>query len=190
MNVTPESDPSKPAPTKLNLPEAVELLVAQLKCTEEYARDLLERAVYGGSLRDVTSFDPLGAELVTDVTAWRDIDWASGIVAIEPSWAGSPVQHVPITPLLGRDEFLKIFQIDIEENRVTEKKRGGRLLQHDWDAYSVEVSRRVYEDGLPETQAEFVDGMLDWFMGRGDESIDASTIKKKISKLFGVLRPD
>lgn len=63
MNVTPESDPSKPAPARLNLPEAVELLVAHLKCTEEHARDLVERAVYGGSLRDVTSFDPLGAEL-------------------------------------------------------------------------------------------------------------------------------
>ena len=114
----------------------------------------------------------------------------TGIVAIEPSWAGSPVQHVPIIPLLGRDEFLKIFQIDIEEKRVTEKKRGGRPLQHDWDAFGVEVCRRVHEDGLPETQAEFVDGMLDWFMDRGDESIDRSTIQKKISKLFGALRPD
>ncbi len=190
MNVTPESDPSKPAPTKLNLPEAVELLVAHLKCTEEHARDLVERAVYGGSLRDVTSFDPLGAELATDVTAWRDIDWASGIVTIEPSWAGSPVQHVSIIPLLGRDEFLKIFQIDIEEKRVTKKKRGGRPLQHDWDAFWVEICRRVHEEGVPETMAEFVDGMLDWFIDRGDERIDRSTIQKKISKLFGVLNPD
>ncbi len=154
MNVTPESDPSKPAPTKLNLPEAVELLVAHLKCTEEHARDLVERAVFGGSLRDVTSFDPLGAELDTDVTAWRDIDWVSGIVAIEPSWAGSPVQHVPIIPLLGRDEFLRIFQIDIEEKRVTGQERRGRPLQHDWDAFWVEVCRRVHEDDLPETLAK------------------------------------
>lgn len=189
-NVLAESDASKPALTKLNLPEAVELLVAHLKCTEEYARDLVERAVYGGSLRDVTSFDLLGTELDTDVTAWRDIDWASGFVTIEPSWAGSPVQHVPIIPLLGRDEFLKIFQIDIEEKRDREKKRGGRLLQHDWDAFWVEICRRVHEEGVPETMAEFVDGMLDWFIDRGDERIDASTIQKKVSKLFGALRPD
>ncbi len=185
MNVTPESDPSKPAPTRLNLPKAVELLVAHLKCTEEHARDLVERAVYSGSLRDVTSFDPLGAELDTDVTAWCDIDWASGFVEIELSCAGSPVQHVPIIPLLGGDEFLRIFQIDIEEKRVTEKKRGGRLLQHDWDAFWVEACRRVHEEGLPETLAEFVDGMLDWLRDRGDESIDARTVEKKISKLFG-----
>jgi hypothetical protein len=189
-NVIAESDASKPAPARLNLPEAVELLVAHFKCTEEHARDLLERAVYGGSLRDVTTFDAEDTELVTDVSAWRDIDWASGIVAIEPSWAGSPVQHVPIIPLLGRDELLKIFQIDVEEKRVTGRERRGRPLQHDWDAFSVEVCRRVYEDGLPETQAEFVDGMLDWFIDRGDESIDRSTIQKKISKLFGALRPD
>ncbi len=189
-NVLAESDVSKPAPARLNLPEAVEHLVAHLKCTVEHARDLVERAVYGGSLRDVTSFDPLGAELDTDVTAWRDIDWVSGIVAIEPSWAGSPVQHVPIIPLLGRDELLKIFQIDVEEKRVTGRERRGRPLQHDWDAFGVEVCRRVHADGLPETQAEFVDGMLDWFMDRGDESIDASTIQKKVSKLFGALRPD
>ncbi len=45
MNAIAESDASKPALTKLNLPEAVELLVAHLKCTEEHARDLVERAV-------------------------------------------------------------------------------------------------------------------------------------------------
>ncbi len=190
INVTPESDPSNTAPTKLNLPEAVELRVAHLKCTEEHARDLLERAVYGGSLRDVTSHDADYTELAMDVSAWRDIDWVSGIVAIEPSWAGSPVQHVPIIPLLGSDEFLKIFQIDIEEKRVTEKKRGGRPLQHDWDAFWVEACRRVHEEGLPETQTEFENGMMGWFIERGDLSIDASTIKKKISKLFGALRPD
>ncbi len=190
MNVTPESDASKPAPARLNLPEAVEHLVAHLKCTKEHARHLLERAVYGGSLRDVTSHDADYTELAMDVSAWRDIDWASGTVAIEPSWAGSPVQHVPIVPLLGRDEFLKIFQIDIEEKRVTEKRRGGRPLQHDWDAFWVEACRRVHEEGLPETQTEFENGMMDWFMDRGDFSIDASTIKKKVSKLFSALRPD
>ena len=57
MNAIAESDASKPAPARLNLPEAVELLVAHLKCTKEHARDLLERAVYGGSLQDVTTFD-------------------------------------------------------------------------------------------------------------------------------------
>ncbi len=36
-------------------PEIVELLVAHLECTEEHARDLVERAVYGGSLEDIKS---------------------------------------------------------------------------------------------------------------------------------------
>ena len=36
-------------------PEIVKLLVAHLECTEEHACDLIERAVYGGSLEDIKS---------------------------------------------------------------------------------------------------------------------------------------
>ena len=142
------------------------------------------------SLRDFTTHYPDGTEFPRDTTAWRDIDWDSGIVMIEPSWAGSPPENLPVVPLFSRDELLECFGMDIRQDRMTERKRGGKPLQYDWDAFWVEVCRRTHQDGLPETQAELVDGMLDWFFHRGKEEIDRRTIEKKISKLFAVLRPD
>ena len=51
----------------------------------------------------------------------------------------------------------------------------------------VEVCRLVHQHGLPTTQKKLVDGMLDWFMDSGDETIDSRTVEKKVSKLFEAL---
>ena len=177
----------RPQPSKLNLPEAVTLLTDHYACSQEHACDLLERAIHGRALRDVSIFHPDGAEVPTDVAAWRDIDWESGTVAIEISSSGSPPEHTPVVPLLSREEFVKNFEIDAEPGGATTRKRGGRPVRYDWDAFWIEVCRRIYEDGRPKTQSELVDEMLDWFMDRGEEDIDRSTIAKKITRLFGVL---
>ena len=63
------SRPSNPAPSKLKLPEVVELLLDHFECTEQHARDLLERAIHGGSLQDVTIHYPDGDKWPTDITA-------------------------------------------------------------------------------------------------------------------------
>ncbi len=178
------SNSSTPKPVSLNLPEAVELLVEHFRCTEEHARDLLERAVYGGSLKDITTFYPDGTEIPTKISDWQNIDWDSGYVTMEPSYSGSPAQHLPVIPLLSRDELYKCY--GIHQDRSTGRKRGGRPLQHDWDAFWTEVCRRIYEDGLPKTQQELVVEMLAWT----DGTIDQRTIEKKLSRLLAVLKLD
>ncbi len=109
---------------------------------------------------------------------------------IEPSWGESPPEKLPVVPLFSREELLECFGMDIRQDRMTERKRGGRPPQYDWDAFWVEVCQRTHRDGLPETQAELVDGLLDWFLDEGKEAIDRRTIEKKISKLFAVMKPD
>ncbi len=178
------NDSSTPKPVTLNLLEAVELLVEHFKCTEEIARDLLERALYGGSLKDTKTFHLDGNEFPTMISSWKNIDWDSGYVMIEPSSAGSPATELPVIPLLSRDELYKCY--GIHQDRSTGRKRGGRPLRHDWDAFWIEVCRRIYEDGLPETQQELVVEMLAWT----DETIDQRTIEKKLSKLLAVLKLD
>ena len=182
------SDSSTPKPVTLNLPEAVELLVEHFRCTEEHARDLLERALYGGSLKDTKTFYPDGNEFPTMISGWQNIDWDSGYVTMEPSYSGSPATELPVIPLLSRDELYKCY--GIQQDRSTGRKRGGRPLQHDWDEFWIEICRRIHEDGLPETQQELVAGMVDWFFNRRDETIDQRTIEKKLSKLLAVLKLD
>ncbi len=162
----------RPQPSKLNLPEAVTLLIDHYACSQEHACDLLERAIYGRALRDVSTFHPDGSEVPADVTAWRDIDWENGIVAIEPSWGGSPVEPVPIVPLLSREEFVKTFEIGTGQRGAATRERGGRPAKYDWDACWIEVCRLFYEDVRPESKGELVKELLILFSARGDEDID------------------
>ncbi len=177
-------------PTRLKLPEVVDLMTTHLDCTEDHARDLLEREVYCRALRDIETLYPNGMEIETDITAWDDISWDNGIVMIEPSWAGSPAVKLSVYPLLSLEEVLSHFQINIQEDEAAPLRRRGRPAQYDWDAFWIEVCRRMHEEGLPETQAPLVENMAEWFTDRGEENIDPRTIEKKISKLFQVLRPE
>ena len=174
-------------PTRLKLPEIVELLVTHFESTKEHARSHLERAVYDGSLRDIKTLYPDGMEIETEIRAWQEIDWDEGIVMIEPSWAGSPPEMLPVYPMFGREEVCNHFHIDVDQKRTANRRRGGRPAQYDWDAFWIEVCRRLYENGPPKTQSQLVDEMLNWFIDRGDENIDQRTIQKKIAKLLKVL---
>ena len=86
--------------------------------------------------------------------------------------------------------FVKTFNIDASRRAGSTPNRGGRPIQHDWDSFWVELCRRVHEQGLPATKKKLVDEMLDWFADHGNEGVDASTIEKKISRLFAALNKD
>lgn len=184
------SDSQPPVGPTLTLPEAIRLLIAKTGCTKKRSIALLERAIGDRSLQSIATFYPDGAGMPAEVETWQEIDWDSGIVTFEPSWAGSPPEYLPIVPVLARAEVVALFGIDDTANAVSSASRGGRPARYDWDAFWVELCRRIYEEGIPKTQRELVDHMLDWFSARNQESIDRRTIEKKISKLLDVLRPD
>ena len=177
------SNPSEYLPRRLKLSDVARLLVEHQRCTKKEARDRLKHAVYRRSLEIIATLDTESREVETDITAWHDIDWESGIVKIELSSAGSPPVHVPVVPLFGREDVLECFDLALAPESAVRQRRGGRPTQHDWDAFWIEVCRRVHEQGLPEIRKRLVEEMLDWFADRGDESIDERTVAKKISKL-------
>ena len=61
-----------------------------------------------------------------------------------------------------------------------------RGLQYDWDAFWVWVCRRVFEEGMPETQKELVHEAEAWFTRQSDgrRVPEETTIQKRIRKLF------
>jgi hypothetical protein len=91
---------------------------------------------------------------------------------------------------MSREEVLACFGIPDDRSVPAKGKQLGRPPRHKWDAFWIEVCRRIHEEGIPETQAELATQMYDWFIGQRDESIDLRTIEKKISALFNVLRPE
>jgi len=67
------------------------------------------------------------------------------------------------------------------------RRRGGPGVppRHDWDAFYAALTRRIHEHGIPQTQAELVREMRDWFEQRVDEHApDESTIRRKITKVW------
>ncbi len=66
---------------------------------------------------------------------------------------------------------------------------GGRPPKWDWEGFSIELTRRIHDDGLPATQAEMVRNMLDWFSEKTGGNCPAeSKVKSKVSKVYRAIR--
>ncbi len=61
----------------------------------------------------------------------------------------------------------------------------GMPPRYDWDAFFGVLARKIYDDGVPATQAELVREMLEWFHARNDEDApDESTVRRKITVVW------
>lgn len=65
---------------------------------------------------------------------------------------------------------------------------GGRPAKWDWEACWLEICRRVHEEGLPETRAELVRHLLDWFAEKHGDTPSESQIKQRVTLVFRALR--
>ncbi|MGB3537893.1 MAG: hypothetical protein WBA42_07010 [Mesorhizobium sp.] len=63
-------------------------------------------------------------------------------------------------------------------------------FKYDWDAMYLAVIKRIHEDGLPDTQAEFVAEFQEWFMRRSEtgEAPDERTIRRRLNPIWRALR--
>lgn len=64
--------------------------------------------------------------------------------------------------------------------------------KYDWDAMWVHVLQRVHEQGLPETQREFVNEIQDWFIRRSTDgdAPDERSIRRRLTPAWRTLRAD
>ncbi|MBM9593429.1 hypothetical protein [Roseitranquillus sediminis] len=65
-------------------------------------------------------------------------------------------------------------------------------LKYDWDAMWVHVLQRVHEQGLPETQREFVSEIQEWFIRRSadGDAPDERTIRRRLTPAWRTLRAE
>ena len=67
---------------------------------------------------------------------------------------------------------------------------GGRPPKWDWEAFWVRLCVMIHNDGVPETQAELVRKLQDWFGKTQGDMPHESEIKKRVSKLFRAFREE
>ncbi len=64
------------------------------------------------------------------------------------------------------------------------RSQRGKSPSHVWDAFWIELSDYVYREGRPETQAELIRHMLDWFVEYTNTLPDESTVRKKVQRYW------
>lgn len=67
----------------------------------------------------------------------------------------------------------------------------GRPRNYPWEDMLISMMIRVHEQGVPETQAEWVRELVEWFERRnpdGQDIPDESSIRKKIAPIWKLLR--
>jgi hypothetical protein len=75
-----------------------------------------------------------------------------------------------------------------KQESVPVSSRGGRPTEYDWDSFTLEIIRRANNlDGLPDSQAELIRDMQQWFANTFDTEPAESSIKSRISKIYRYL---
>ena len=65
---------------------------------------------------------------------------------------------------------------------------GGRPAEYDWDSFMLEIIRRAHTpDGLPDSQAQLVRDMLEWFTATSGSEPAESSVKLRTSKIYKYL---
>lgn len=71
----------------------------------------------------------------------------------------------------------------------TVTNRGGRPVEYDWDSFTMEIILRANDpDGLPDTQAELIRDLLQWFSDTSGVEPAESAVKQRISKIYNYLK--
>jgi hypothetical protein len=115
----------------------------------------------------------------------------------EWEWISEPVEGVAVTApdvLVMRPEAERFERAhglhkggDLLEQQAQRRRPPGPGAppRYDWDTFFVALTRRIFVQGLPPTQAELVREMLDWFQRRNDEHApDESTVRRKVAMVW------
>jgi hypothetical protein len=68
-------------------------------------------------------------------------------------------------------------------NLPAPKRGGGRSPTWKWEEFWCELAAIVHDEGLPETDADLIRRMEEWFVREYDDQPDSSGIAKRIRKL-------
>jgi len=102
-----------------------------------------------------------------------------------------PTDYIEVTlaDLLIMAEDVLRFETDCDLLRRPASHIGS-TARYDWDGMYIRLIRRVHEHGVPETQAEWVGEVQEWFVERSKtgEVPDERTIRRRLTPIWKALR--
>jgi hypothetical protein len=102
-----------------------------------------------------------------------------------------PAERIEVTlaDLLVMAEDVRRFEVDFDLLRRPASHIGS-TARYDWDGMYISLIRRVHEHGVPETQAEWVGEVQEWFVEKSEscEVPDERTIRRRLTPIWKSLR--
>ena len=91
--------------------------------------------------------------------------------------------------ILGR-EVQRFEDVNNLFGRVAEGAGLGDDGDYDWPGMSVEITRRVFEEGLPTSQAEWIRELQDWFAAQSEtgEFPDERSIRRRLTPILKAVK--
>jgi hypothetical protein len=102
-----------------------------------------------------------------------------------------PAHHIPVTV---DDLFIMADDVQrFEADWDLERRPGayiGSIPRYDWDGMYVAMMKRINDQGLPATQAEWVGEVQEWFIANSEsgDAPDERTIRRRITPVWRALR--
>ena len=74
--------------------------------------------------------------------------------------------------------------------RIAEGAGLGEEGDYDWPAMNAEITRRVFEEGLPPSQSEWIRELQDWFAARSQDGAfpDERSIRRRLKPILDALK--
>ncbi|QYX56813.1 hypothetical protein K1T73_17575 [Roseovarius sp. SCSIO 43702] len=102
-----------------------------------------------------------------------------------------PAERIEVTlaDLLIMAEEVRRFETECDLLRRPASHIGS-TARYDWDGMYISLIRRVHEYGIPETQAEWVGEVQEWFVEKSEsgEVPDERTIRRRLTPIWKALR--
>jgi hypothetical protein len=101
---------------------------------------------------------------------------------------GMPVAVVDM--LIASDDVQRFEETHNIFGGDTGRAGPGDESDYDWAAMNVEITRRVFEDGLPASQAEWIRELQDWFAARSEDGTfpDERSIRRRLKPILEALQ--
>ncbi len=153
-------------------------------------KQMLVAAIVAGELRADSSTNHLTAigDYSSSFVSRQDLEEFARTRKLFPAFLFDTLApfEKPTTELLG--QFTPNDPTTLQPQEPDAERKGGRPQEYDWNSFMLEIIRRAnLPDGLPETQAELIREMLQWFRDRYDAEPADSSVKSRISKVYRYL---
>jgi hypothetical protein len=174
-------------------PASVRFVISELPSEVLAVKQLLVGGIVGGALNANSSgntFHTIG-DYSKSLLTRADLERFARSKNLFPSFLFDTLAAFVSDPITSANPFLLSSTPTAKLVKSTSTpiaNKGGRPAEYDWDSFMLEIVRRANDpDGLPDSQAELVRDMQQWFADKFESEPAESSVKSRISKIYKYL---